>query len=181
MRPSVLGKITTSTDRPRGPDVEMQLSIPEDWIHGGATLELELPRNLACAVCKGGGCDSCDRSGAVSLRGRKDPIELVEVTLPRGGESPGAASFVLRLPDRGGLPPEGSELPRGNLLLSIRPGPAPERGVVRLPGPSIPPGKIPEVLDTGVPARQPPGPLVLAALVVAIVALAWIVVRLLAN
>jgi hypothetical protein len=177
MGSKILGKITASTDRPRGPDVEYRLSVPEDWIERGVTLELEMPRNLTCAACKGGGCDLCDRSGAVSLRGRKDPAELVEITMPRRDPAePEAMTFTLRLPARGGLPPEGTELPRGNLLLAIRPGPVPERGVKRLAAPSIPPGEIPEVQDvasTAAPPRWVAPAIVFAVLVV----LAWVIAR----
>jgi len=62
----------------------MALSLPEDWIAAGATIEIELPRNLACASCSGGGCDTCERSGAVTIRGRKDPAETVEIK-PKAG------------------------------------------------------------------------------------------------
>ena len=68
MTAKVLGRVT-APDRPRGPDVVMTLSIPLDWMLAGATLEFELPRNLACAACGGGGCDACGRSGAVTIRG----------------------------------------------------------------------------------------------------------------
>ena len=87
MTAKVLARIT-SPDRPRGPDVEMTLSVPEEWVVEGATIEIELPRNLTCAACSGGGCDACERSGAVSLRGRKDPIELLEFTLPKRDVDP---------------------------------------------------------------------------------------------
>ena len=80
-------------------------------------VELELPRNLVCATCDGGGCDSCERSGAVTLRGRGEPADLLRVTLP--GEQ--SEAFVIRLPERGGLPPLGSGLPRGHLLLRVEP------------------------------------------------------------
>jgi len=136
MSAKVLGRITTA-DGPRGPDVELRVSVPSEWIAEGATLEIELPRNLLCAACKGGGCDACDRSGAVSVRGKKDPIERVEVTLPAA--SPDSApvpsegrTLVVRIPDRGGAPAEGSDLPRGHLLLSVSTGPELSRGVSRL-------------------------------------------------
>jgi hypothetical protein len=80
-------------------------------------IELELPRHLVCAACEGGGCDICERSGGVTLRERGEPAGLVEVTLPADQE----ATFVIRLPERGGLPPLGSDLPRGNLLLRVEP------------------------------------------------------------
>jgi hypothetical protein len=91
--------------------------VPHAWLKRGAVVELELPRHLVCAACDGGGCDTCERSGAVTLRERGEPADLVEVTLP--GEQ--GETFVIRLPERGGLPPPGSGLPRGNLLLRVEP------------------------------------------------------------
>jgi hypothetical protein len=158
MSSQVLGRITTSMERPRGPDVQMSVAVPEEWVASGATLEIELPRNLACAACGGGGCDACERSGAVSLRGRKDPVETVEVTLPviQGEPSSSRARLVVvRIPDRGGLPPLGLELPRGNLLLSVRTGPELQRGVTRLAQPSMPPPPPVEILSTGFVGLRP--------------------------
>jgi len=80
-------------------------------------VELELPRHLICAACDGGGCDTCERSGGVTLRERGEPPDLIEVSLP--GEKQEA--FLIRLPERGGLAPEGSGLPRGHLLLRVEP------------------------------------------------------------
>ena len=185
MTPKVLGRITTSIERPRGPDVQMSVAVPEDWLVSGATIEVELPRNLACAVCGGGGCDACERAGAVSLRGRKEAAERVEVTLPppSAGEDPGSSRervVVMRIPDRGGHPAVGEELPRGNLLLSVHPGPEAGRGVTRLAQPSMPPPPPVEIVSVGPGARsvapvalgRTPVPLaVVAAIVVAVVAM----------
>jgi hypothetical protein len=161
MGTTILGRITGTIDSPRGPDAQMSVSVPEEWIAGGATLQIALPRNLTCATCHGGGCDRCERSGAVSLRSRRAEVETVEVTLPKGAAvaadpAPEAAavpatarSVVVRIPERGGLPETTrEELPRGNLLVSIRPGPEPSRGVTRLKTPSVPaPPSVPEILD----------------------------------
>jgi hypothetical protein len=179
----VLGRIT-SMERPRGPDVQMSVTVPEEWMTFGATLEIDLPRNLACASCGGGGCDACERSGAVSLRGRKEPTETVEVTLPSPGTVAGAAAskvriVVFRIPDRGGQPAEGVELPRGNLLLSIRTGLEPAPGVTRLAQPSIPPPPPVEILSVGVDALGPTAParrrafVFAAAAALVALALAW--------
>ena len=120
----VLGRVTSSGGYPRGPDALHRVRVPRDWLDDGATIELELPRNLACAGCEGGGCDICGRAGAITLRGRNEPPELVEVTLParRKGEEPpssGHRGLVLRIPDQGGLPEPGLELPRGVLMLRV--------------------------------------------------------------
>jgi hypothetical protein len=172
------------TDRPRGPDVQMSVCVPDAWFADGATIEVELPRNLTCATCEGGGCDRCDRSGAVSLRGRKEPAETVEVTVPRttaGGEAPSSKSrvIVMRIPDRGGLPPEGEELPRGNLLLSMKSGAEPSRGVKRLAQPSMPPPPVAELVSTSLVPREPAararlGLLLVAAAVVTLAVLWWV-------
>ena len=127
----VLGRVTTRTDVPRGPDVVHRIRVPRAWLEAGAVVELELPRNLACATCDGGGCDVCERAGAVALRGRRELPELVRVTLPsRNREAVAAApSVVIRIPEQGGLPAEGSALPRGLLLLRVELSDAPDPGV----------------------------------------------------
>lgn len=130
--------MTYATDGPRGPDVEHRIRVARDWLEEGASIEFELPRNLACAACGGGGCDACERAGAVSTRGRHELPELVQVKLPvRGDEGPpssGARSLVIRVPAHGGLAPEGSDLPRGNLLLRIKVANESEDGVLRVEG-----------------------------------------------
>jgi hypothetical protein len=139
----VLGRVIgRELDGPRGPDVAHRVRVPQDWIDEAAVIEVELPRHLHCAVCEGGGCDLCDRSGALTLRDRGEPAEIVEVTLPQRDQErrkqeadPGSAStpvsrsFVIRIPELGGLPPEGSELPRGHLLLTVAPAATPDVGV----------------------------------------------------
>jgi len=90
--------------------------VLRDWIEEGSVIEFELPRHLTCRACEGGGCDTCDRSGAVTLRDRGEPPDLVEVTLPSRPEN---ESFVIRIPERGGLASEESGLPRGQLFLRI--------------------------------------------------------------
>src|SRR3954447_11244320 len=114
----VLGRVVAGDlERPRGPDANHRVRVPRTWLERGALVELELPRNLVCAACDGGGCDVCERSGAATLRGRGNPADLRRVTL-RGAQS---EPFVIRLPERGGLPPLGSGLPRGHLLLRVEP------------------------------------------------------------
>jgi hypothetical protein len=140
----ILARVTQSLDAPRGPDVELALRVPVQWLEQGAMLEIELPRNLACAACSGGGCDACGRSGAVTLRGRKEPAELVQVTLPRGEITLSESSdrpkvLLLRIPERGGLSETDSDLPRGHLLLSIRVGDEPDAGVGKVRRSIVPP------------------------------------------
>ncbi|HEX6271896.1 MAG TPA: hypothetical protein VFZ53_02595 [Polyangiaceae bacterium] len=113
----VLGRVVQAElDSPRGPDASHRIRVPKDWIEEGSVIELELPRHLTCRTCEGGGCDVCERSGAVTLRGRGEPPDLVEVTLPA---RPHHESFVIRIPERGGLASPESGLPRGQLFLRI--------------------------------------------------------------
>jgi hypothetical protein len=104
-------------------------------------IELELPRNLACAACGGGGCDACGRSGAITLRERDELAEVVEVTLParpradaEDAEDAEPQGLTLRIPEQGGLPERGSDLPRGMLLLTLVPGDEPDARVKLLRG-----------------------------------------------
>jgi hypothetical protein len=177
MSAKVLGRVVASKDRPRGPDTRMTVTVPHSWMAEHATIEVDLPRNLACAVCGGGGCDACDRAGAVSLRLRTDPKESVEVTLPKSAVGDGEApphAITVRIPERGGMPKAGSELPRGNLLLTIEDGTEPSNGVIRLPGPSTPPPPVPELV--GVEGERAEGARIFWLFAVAILAAlaAWL-------
>lgn len=106
---------------PRGPDVQHKVSVKRSWLLRGESIELSLPRNLACAACKGGGCDRCDRSGAITLRPRGVEAAPIKVPLPRRSaeELAREPSLVLRIPEQGGAAEPGSDLPRGLLLLQI--------------------------------------------------------------
>jgi hypothetical protein len=115
----VLGRVVAADNAtPRGPDASHRIRVPRGWLTEGANVELELPRHLTCAGCEGGGCDACDRSGAITVRGRADPPDLVAITLPAGDRD---GVFVIRIPEHGGLAAAGSELPRGHLLLRVEP------------------------------------------------------------
>lgn len=105
---------------PRGPDGSWQVTVPASWMAGGRRVKITPPRTLECAACAGGGCDGCDRSGAVSLRAREEPPESFELALPR-------APAIVRLPDRGGW--DRARLARGHLLLGVRPGARASSGV----------------------------------------------------
>ena len=141
--PEVLGRVTTRTlDVPRGPDVVHRIRVPRAWLEAGEVVEFELPRNLSCAACDGGGCDICERSGAVTLRGRHELAELLSVTLParKTEEASEARGIVIRIPEQGGLPAQGLSLPRGLLLLRV---------------------ELAEIADPGVSLVHPPVPAVL--------------------
>jgi hypothetical protein len=146
--PEVLARVTSrAVEGPRGPDVLHRIKVRREWLTLGEVIELELPRNLSCAACGGGGCDACGRSGAITLRKRSEPAEIVEVTLPvrPRDEVPDSRGITLRIPEQGGLPEAGSELPRGLLLLTLIPSAEPD--------PSI-------KLLRGVPSKRPPASIV---------------------
>ncbi|MCC6215253.1 MAG: hypothetical protein IT376_10310 [Polyangiaceae bacterium] len=207
---NVLGKVTGSMNDPRGPDVLHRIGVPGEWLDEGSVIELELPRLLTCATCEGGGCGACDQSGAITLRGRKELTELVEVTLPRRAptmsEAPRSSrrSVTLRIPERGGAPEAGSELPRGMLYLTVQEASEPSPTVARLGppssaqrpatsrpptvalpvpppsrAPSPPPAPMPPPSPTGEqlepPGRRPAARASRATVIVALVVAAWIV------
>jgi hypothetical protein len=163
---------------PRGPDGRHEIVVPDGWLLESAWIEVPLPRLLNCAACEGGGCDRCDRSGAVTTRPRKTPDEVVEVQLP------GQAPAILRVPRRGGLPSaEQGDLGRGVLLLAIRIGAAPTEGLRRIPDRAPPrpsrPSSPSAIVRSGVAPDTlltPERFLVLAALCFALVFL-WLLTR----
>jgi hypothetical protein len=136
----ILARVTNRTlNVPRGPDVLHRIRVPQAWLESGEVIEFELPRNLACAACEGGGCDTCERAGAITLRGRHELPEILSVTLPiRQSDAEGEArSVVIRIPEQGGLPPEdGHALPRGLLLLRVEPAEVADPGVTRVAPPA---------------------------------------------
>jgi hypothetical protein len=113
-----LAKVTGQLDAPRGPDVEFQIVVPVSWF--GSSVEVELPRNLNCGHCQGGGCDRCDRSGALTLRARDAEAEKISVSLPSRTDH-ALADVCLRIPGSGAEDPSG-ELGPGHLLLTVRAG-----------------------------------------------------------
>jgi hypothetical protein len=117
---------------PRGADVRVRIVVPVEWLTGGVRVEVLLPRLAICATCDAGGCDLCDRGGAIATRGRKEPGEIVEVELP-----PRAEGATLRVRGHGGTSTE-EGLERGLLLLEVRPGSAVSEGVTLVFAPAPP-------------------------------------------
>lgn len=143
----VLARVKSrAVEGPRGPDVLHRIRVHRDWLGTGEVIELELPRNLACASCGGGGCDACGRSGAITLRRRGEPAEIVEVTLPSRPpqELEAGRPITLRVPELGGLPESGSDLPRGVLLLTVVPSSEADANIKLLRG--VPSKRPPEVI-----------------------------------
>ena len=159
---------------PRGADVRLRVKVQTNWLEDAATVELELPRNLECAACDGGGCDRCERSGAISIRGRKEPAELLRVTLPRRApnlETTGSGrSIVVRVPGRGGLA-EDETMPRGILMLQLVPSDSAGPGVRRIE----PEAALPEAAQPGPAPAAPNWRLILLVVVILwILLLIWL-------
>jgi hypothetical protein len=157
---SVLGRITTSDDSPRGPDVKHRIRVKSQWLERGEAIQFSLPRNLACAKCDGGGCDTCSGAGALSLRDRDASPEVVRIVLPATTrESDDVAPAVaIRIPDRGGLAPDG-RLPRGMLILTVVGDESGDDDVVKVHPSLVPPPAEPfEGPETKAlaPAASPP-------------------------
>ena len=177
----VLARVKSrAVEGPRGPDVLHRVKVRREWLIVGEVVELELPRNLACASCGGGGCDACGRSGAITLRQRDEPAEMVEITLPARSseELPESRGITLRIPELGGLPEPGSELPRGVLLLTVVPSPEPDPNIKLLRGvPSKrPPASIVESdeMPTPQPSHGAKGGKSRALVIVVVVVVLWI-------
>lgn len=135
-----LAKVTLdSLTEPRGPDLAHTIRVPEAWLARGETIELELPRQLNCAHCQGGGCDQCERAGAVRLRQADEPAETVRVSLPDASSlaEPGASkSLLVRIPYAGGRA-ACEDLPRGFLMLQITPASDPDASVRLVPAEAL--------------------------------------------
>jgi hypothetical protein len=123
---SALGKLLDrdALDAEPGPRARAKITIPAGWADGASLVEVTLPRALECARCDGGGCDGCERSGA--LRGPAgDADRVVRVRLPKGlGEG-----VAMRLAE-----PFGKASPIAQLWLEVRPGDPATRTARRLPG-----------------------------------------------
>lgn len=129
---NTLAKVTLDAlAEPRGPDVTHSIRVPEAWLSRGETIEVELPRQLNCASCHGGGCDQCQRAGAIRLRQAHEAPETVRVSLPdtKGlDETHAGKSLLVRIPHAGGWAST-ENLPRGLLLLQIASAQDPDASV----------------------------------------------------
>ena len=102
----------------------MRIEIPASWCGTRSQVDVTLPRMFVCARCGGGGCDGCDRSGAIRTPDERVGQKL-RVPLP---ESLGGGVEV-RLPS-----PFGDEGALDQLLIEIRIGEAASEGVLRVMG-----------------------------------------------
>ena len=177
---SKIARVTGDLDQARGADVQHRIRVPDAWLAEGATVEFELPRNLTCAACEGGGCDACDRAGAISVRERSELGEIVRVVLPCTDDdgplsshseppSSGKRGLIVRIPDQGGLPPSGSDLPRGHLMLLVQVGEPVTATRVEIP---VAPAPQPAAFEPAIVAAARKRPV--ALVVVAVLVLGWI-------
>jgi len=121
----VLGKVTSDYEVPSGPEAILDLVIDRRWLSDECTIDVDLPRHLGCAACEGAGCKICGQSGAITVRDRSEPPEVLRLTLPRQTLDPGRApdskrALLFRVQGRGGLSDDGAgKVQRGRLLLRI--------------------------------------------------------------
>ncbi|MBW2525030.1 MAG: hypothetical protein JRI23_12680 [Deltaproteobacteria bacterium] len=139
-----------SLDDAAGSRAKVQVVVPPGWLAERAEVELELPAMLCCARCDGGGCDRCNRSGAVRLDRAAD--RTLRFTLPDQ-----AAGAILRLVQ----PLDDCDLDQ--LLVEVRPGNVSSSGVNRLPPPTAP--------SAAEPSAEPRSTVVAIAIAAALAAL----------
>lgn len=108
-----LARVTQDLEVPRGTDVDLDISVPKGWM--GRDVLVLPPRRLSCAHCKGGGCDSCGRAGAITLCEKDEQPNPIRVTLPRTN----GREVCIRLPEHGGAPMSEGEV-CGHLYLRVR-------------------------------------------------------------
>jgi hypothetical protein len=80
--PPTLGQVldVAALDASNGPCARVRVGLEPGWSRGD-TLLITVPERLTCARCDGGGCDGCQRSGA--LRAPSEPGgRTVRVELP---------------------------------------------------------------------------------------------------
>lgn len=89
-------------DRADGTRGRLDVDVPEGWIAAGDTVEIIVPSRLTCARCEGGGCDECDRSGAIRLIG-DEPARTLRLDLPGTRQAPVRLRLVRPLGEDAGL------------------------------------------------------------------------------
>lgn len=150
----------SALDACAGARARLAVDVPAGWLLGGADLTISAPLRLACARCDGGGCDGCERSGA--LRAPEDPaMRVLHARLPAMRDA--SAAVALRIPA-----PFGEDHPIAQLLVEVRAAAAPSALVRRVDSP------------LAIARATPPAPRVLmvaAALVALALALASIFAR----
>lgn len=144
MDKSALGRVLDpgTLDAAAGPRARLRVDVPAAWLAEGADLVVTAPARLACARCDGGGCDACERSGA--LRAPSDAGDrLVRATV-----SPSSAqrTIALRIPH-----PFGQAHGIEQLLLELRAAASPSPCVARVE----PPVQVAPEMAAGAPLPWP--------------------------
>jgi hypothetical protein len=116
---SVLGRVLDpeAIHAMTGPSGRLELRVSPGW--GGRMVEVVAPARVACSRCDGGGCDACNRSGAIKL----DPSparRTLTVCLPRDLSGGVALRIVHPFGEGGAL-----EV----LVLEVRPSDVPDSNV----------------------------------------------------
>jgi hypothetical protein len=103
----------------------MAVEVPLAWGQPGAELEIDVPARVTCARCDGGGCDACDRTGALRLfEGETAPTLRLRFSSAIGD------GVVVRVDD-----PIGDRDRLDQMLVTIRPARAPSPNCRRVFGP----------------------------------------------
>ncbi len=63
-----------------GPRGRLNLDVLDTWLEPATVLEIVVPARLACARCDGGGCDGCEKSGAIRVHGGEQE-RILRITL----------------------------------------------------------------------------------------------------
>ncbi len=137
MEKSALGRVLDARDLDAagGPRARLAIDVPAAWIEEGVELVVRTPRLLGCARCDGGGCDACERSGA--LRAPSDPeARVVRVTVGPSSIDPerdGSRAIVVRVAQ-----PFGPDEEIDQLLLELRPSASASPSVTRVARATVP-------------------------------------------
>ncbi len=129
MGKSSLGRVVDpcALDAGAGPRARLCVEVPASWLAEGADLAITAPARLACARCDGGGCDTCERSGA--LRAPADAAaRLVHASVSPAGAQ---LRIALRI-----LHPFGPDHGIEQLLIELRVAGAPSACVARIEPPA---------------------------------------------
>ena len=86
--------------------------------------------------------------------------------------------MIVRIPERGGMPDDDSDLPRGNLMVNVRFGTVEDANAEHV-SLSIPPPPVEAPIErpAPAPAASPPPWMLVAALLVVVVVISWLLTR----
>jgi hypothetical protein len=109
-------------DDAEGGRARLKITVPGAWFAAGAQLDVQAPKLMACDRCDGGGCDGCDRSGA--LRGPREPMaRRVALHIPASTAGQGLVLRLVRPFDEGEI---------DQLMVQVRAGEEASKGVTRV-------------------------------------------------